>query len=255
MYEIEMHKPTEEFARCWRSAGRHLSNIAEYPVQGWLKDDLVPPFLEHMSFRLGNQLFFVRLVGAENYLEVPGNPTGVMNIAEGCNGHACIMPMRQSGVGWVVDAPGWGLIDAKTGDPIDPVMLVTDEKIEMTEWEIQDLGVQVVRTYVVDQLNYHLMSSQGNPDVDPSIWFVGDDGPEWVVVRAVRSPEMEAPIPENIQDIARSCTHISDIGHFASVSIANSEAFESDYENSEAPPPYRGHELNITFGGLRNIHG
>jgi hypothetical protein len=29
------------------------------------------------------------------------------------------------------------------------------------------------------------MSWQGNPSVDPSIWFVGDSGPEWVVVRAV----------------------------------------------------------------------
>lgn len=255
MYEIEMSEPTEKFARCWSSAGKHLCNIAKYPVQGWLKDDLVPPFLEHMSFRLANQLFFVRLVDAENHLEVPGNPNGVLSIAEGCNGHACIMPMRQSGMDWVVDAPGWGLLDAKSGNPIDPVMLVTDDKIEMTEWEIQDLGVQVVRAHVVDQLNRSIMSSQGNPDIDPSIWFVGDDGPEWIVVRAVRFPEKEAVMPENIQEIGRSCAHICDIGHFASVSIANSDVFESDNEISIAPPPYRGHELKIAFGGLREIHG
>ena len=30
-------------------------------------------------------------------------------------------------------------------DPIDPVALLTDEWIEMTDWELHDLAVQIVR--------------------------------------------------------------------------------------------------------------
>ena len=37
--------------------------------------------------------------------------------------------------------------------------------------------------------------------VNPSTWFVGDAGPEWVIVRAVRYPETEAYYPPNMADI------------------------------------------------------
>ena len=93
----------------------------------------------------------------------------------------------------------------------------------MIDWEVQDFAVQVVRDYIVGKLGRGLMSSQGNPEVDPSIWFVGEDGPEWVVVRAVKYPEKEAALPKNIADIAADCARLSTIGHFASVSVANSK--------------------------------
>ena len=94
MHNIEMHEVTEEFARCWQAAGRHL----QAQVQGkmnWLKASLSPPFLEHLSFRLGNQLFFVRLEPSDSRIRVPASREGLLSIAKGCNGHPCIMPMVQ----------------------------------------------------------------------------------------------------------------------------------------------------------------
>ena len=96
------------------------------------------------------------------------------------------MKKKFLGGSWVAERSGWGLVDARTGALVDPAHLVTDEKIEMTEWELQDFAVQVVRTQLEKEV-CQLMSWQGNPDVDPAIWFVGESkGPEWVVVRAVR---------------------------------------------------------------------
>lgn len=132
------------------------------------------------------------------------------------------MKKKFFGDGWVADVQGWGLVDAKTGKPVNPVELVTDEKMEMTQWELQDFAVQVVG----DQLEkeaYQLMSWQGNPDVDPAIWFVGDSKkPEWVVVRAARYPEKDAVRPVNWNAIAAGCANMSQIGHFASVAFARS---------------------------------
>jgi|TARA_B100000315_G_C14100982_1_gene373722 hypothetical protein len=68
---------------------------------------------------------------------------------------------------------------------VNPVAFISGEKIEMTDWELHDFAVQVVRNYIVESLNRKLMSSQGDPQVNPSMWFVGEEGPEWVVVRAV----------------------------------------------------------------------
>jgi hypothetical protein len=57
MHDIEMHEVSDEFARCWQAAGRHIQIQAQGPLRSWLKANLNPPFLEHLSFRLGNQLF------------------------------------------------------------------------------------------------------------------------------------------------------------------------------------------------------
>ena len=76
MYAIKMHEPSEEFARCWNAAGTHLSVSAQDGFLSWLKADLTPPFLEHLSFRMGNQLFFDRIDDVDKNLRGPGNPGG-----------------------------------------------------------------------------------------------------------------------------------------------------------------------------------
>ena len=250
MYAIEMHEPSEEFARCWSAAGRHLSVSAQDGFLSWLKKDLIPPFLEHLSFRMGNQLFFVRIDDVDGNVRGPGNLGGFRAIAKGCSGVPCRMPMRRTGSGWKPELSGWGLIHDDTGQPLNPVVLISEEQIKMTDWEVQDFSVQVVRDYIVGKLGRELMSSQGNPEVDPSIWFVGEDGPEWVVVRGIRYPEKEAALPKNIADIAADCARWGTIGHFASVSVANSK---DPFDPSGKVPPmplWRGHAMFVNFAGL-----
>ncbi|MEW6669931.1 MAG: hypothetical protein AB1512_32375 [Thermodesulfobacteriota bacterium] len=119
----------------------------------------------------------------------------------------------------------------------------------MTPWELQDMAVQVVRDYLEKQ-GYQLMSWQGNPDVDPAIWFVGDSkGPEWVVVRATRYPEGQASRPANWQAIALQCARLSRIGHFASVAMVSTEQ-RFDSKNEKAIPLWRGHAMHVRFTGL-----
>lgn len=61
MHSIEVQEVTPEFAQCWQAAREHLHSQVQGGIQSWLKADLRPPFLEHLSFVLGNQLFFIRL--------------------------------------------------------------------------------------------------------------------------------------------------------------------------------------------------
>ena len=70
MFDIEMHEVSKEFSRCWQAAGRHLQARTGDGQLGWLKADLTPPFLEHLSFRMGNQLYFIRIE------DVDGRVTG-----------------------------------------------------------------------------------------------------------------------------------------------------------------------------------
>lgn len=248
MYDIEMFEVSDEFASCWRAAGLHIQRQVQGQVP-WLKADLNPPFLEHLSFRLGNQLFFVRLEDVGGKLEVPASRQGLLTIAEGCKGHACLMPMQRERSEWIAARSGWGLIDLRTGRSLDPVSLVSDERIEMTDWELQDFAVQIIRNYLEKQ-DRKLMSYTGCPSVDPSIWFVGDHGPEWIVVRAVRYPKKNAEPPANWRLIAEQCSRLSKTGHFAPVSVANSS---DAFDPTGAVPPmplWRGHGMWVSFEGL-----
>jgi hypothetical protein len=106
-----------------------------------------PPFLAHLSFRLGNQLFCVRVEDVDGNAQGPGTIRGLATAARHANGHACILPMKKKRFcdSWVADLPGWGLLNAATGKPINPVSLVTSEKIVMSPWEVHDVAVQVGR--------------------------------------------------------------------------------------------------------------
>ncbi len=58
MYDVASEEMTPEFLECWRAAGAHLNRQVQDGIQSWIRAQPYPPFLEHLSFRLGNQLFF-----------------------------------------------------------------------------------------------------------------------------------------------------------------------------------------------------
>jgi hypothetical protein len=247
VYDIQMSDVSDEFAKCWQAAASYLEHQAQGPLDSWLRAELNPPFLEHLSFRLGNQLFFIRLEDVEGNLDFPGNPSGLLSVADGCKGHPCLMPMRNRFGQWSPASPGWGLVHARTGVRVDPPALITNELIEMSDWELHDFAVQTVREQI-EKEGREIMSWQGNPSVDPSIWFVGDQGPEWVVVRAVRYPEMDAIPPANWPSITRSCARLSKTGNFASVSVANADD-PFDPSGAGAVPLWRGHGMVVRYMG------
>jgi hypothetical protein len=254
MHDIHMAELTDDFRCCWSAAGQHIQNQAQGSLQSWLRAHLNPPFLEHLSFRLGNQLFYIQLEDVEGQLETPGNLSGLLAIADGCAGHACVMPMQRHGAEWTPTEPGWGLLDARTLKPVNPPALISDAKIIMTDWELQDFAVQVVRAQLEKDVR-KLMSWNGDPRVNPSIWFVGDSGPEWVVVRAVRYPERNAQLPQNLDEVQTHFNKLGYPGHFASVAVANaSDPFEPLATSRRKPLPlYRGHELYVCYEGLQGL--
>lgn len=250
MHSIPTDAASNDFAEAWHAAGRHLQRTAEsYGLQPWwLRQNLHPPFLEHLSFRLGGELFFVRLEGMSS----PGSLEGLIRVANGCKGFPCLMPMLRSSAGWMPVHSGWGLLSAAEpsarlhSEAFDPRSVLTGQVREMTDWEMHDFAVQQVRQHL-EHDGRQVMSSQGDPEVDPSLWFVGPNGPEWVVVRAVRYPETTAPLPRNLAQIATACSRLSRLGNFASVAVASA--------GGAAPTGIlpRGGPMHVRFSGLEPL--
>ena len=243
---------TDDFIQCWHAAGRHLQNqVEEGPV--WIRAHLDEPIMEHLSFRLGNQLFFIRIEDVDGKLKVPGSEEDLVKIAEKCNGHACIMPMRFAFGHWIPAEKGWGLLSQKDRKPVNPPDWVTDEKIEMTDWELHDFAVQVVRQHLM-QSGEQVIGWHSNPELQPSIWL-GGDTPQWIVVQAVRYPE-EAKIPDNIHEIDAAYASKGVKGNFAYVSFANeNQDRDTPLKEGEKPVPlYRGDKAFISYSGLLDIN-
>ena len=171
-FAIPLDEASKAFGECWNAACSHVDERRKTvsrtwphgPFFVWYKAHLRLPFLEHLSFRLGNQNFFVRVEDIEGRVTGPGRREGLLRIADGQKGHACVMPMRHRCDGWTPEAGGWGLLDARTGTSLNPLELVSDEPIEMTDWELHDAGVQFVCQHLESE-RVHIINSQGDPDI------------------------------------------------------------------------------------------
>ena len=69
MHRVPIDTPSHDFIAAWSAAGSHLQSCIPDGSLVWLKARLEPPFLEHLSFRIGNQLFFVRLEAEDGSLK------------------------------------------------------------------------------------------------------------------------------------------------------------------------------------------
>ena len=156
MYEIEMHQVSDEFVSCWRTAMAHLESKGREAIK-WLKSDLIPPFLDHISFRIGNQLFFVRIEDKDNKLDTPSNPDGLKMIADGCNGIACHMPIIRKGVGWEVYISDWGLINPETKALIN-LPFHTDARLHLMNHHVYIHMDSVSRVNVTPVSKYPIQS-------------------------------------------------------------------------------------------------
>jgi hypothetical protein len=249
MYEVNQEPAGEQFRGAWRAAGRHLQRRGEGGIS-WLRADLAPPLAEHLSFRLGNQLFFV-------FIEVRGEGNGpsskelfLRNAAE-ATALPVVLLMESVGGDFQPVHGEWGLRDARTDRTIDPPALVSSELIEMSDWEVHDFAIQIVASQIAKSAG-SVLSKQPSLQMDPSVWFRDKDGPAYVVVRSARFPVTEAQRPANRTAIMASCATLSRRGYFASVAVANAEQ-QTPPASEGAVPLYRGHGMVVRFDGLEPL--
>jgi hypothetical protein len=193
----------------------------------------------------------VRIQDADASLSIPGSMTGLLAIADGCKGHPCIMLMRREGGVWLPISPSWGLVHARSSQPVHRRHWLQPNPIEMTHWELHDFAVQIVRDHLA-KAGRKVMTWVGQPGIDPSLWFVGDSGREWVVVRSVRYPLPRADRPANWDQIVERCARLGKVGHFASVSVASGDETFDPKGAAPVTPLWRGHALLVKYAGLES---
>lgn len=252
MYEIEQGELPQEFTFAWQCAGQHIQKMGQEGVQ-WLRANLNPPIAEHLSFRLGNQLIFV-YVDVDVLPFIGKRKDLFLSVALDARAIPCILRMEYIGGTFEPSNSGWGLVDAITGRLVNPADMVSNECIEMSDWELHDFSIQVVRKHLEND-GKKVLSMQSTLHIDPSIWFEDKNGLCWVVVRSARFPKKKADRPANVEDIKKSCFRMSRVGFFASVLVANADdPFDPFAEkNGNFIPLYRGYGISVSFKGVEPI--
>ncbi|MDR2198392.1 MAG: hypothetical protein LBR53_02850 [Deltaproteobacteria bacterium] len=237
---------SREFLACWTLAAAYVQRLGEKNLS-WFKANLYSPVLEHFSFRLGNQLFFVRLEDSEGRLKIPGNLDDLLEISGECGGHPLVMPMKNNGGIWLPLLSGWGLLNAVTREPVNPQKLSTSEKVEMTPWELHDLAVHSVMASLGGK---KIFSYTNHPDISPSVWYLGPSGVEWIIVRFRSRLQGRGSLPANwIQVCESSLERGCGNGYFAEVSFAGRDLATG--EPLENAPPRRGEDVFISSLSMR----
>ena len=164
--------------------------------------------------------------------------------------------------GWQPQGQSWCLLEPITNLSISPDKLVTTEKIEMSDWEVQDCAVTQVKN-TLEKDGKKIMSWQSDPNLNPSIWFYDDTGTQYVVVCSGRHPQAEASLPENIESIKEECQTYGtrydkktiSKGHFVSVIIADAhDPFDPLAKtNGNFLPLIRGILLNLEISEMESL--
>ena len=214
---------TDDFIDCYRFASNFLFEKGQDVI------NFIPfssfPTPVHTSFRIGNQLFFIHIVDLDDNMETPGSIEGFISICEKFQCLACLLPVRKKNNKWTIENLDWGLIDAKTGDIINPHNLVSDEKLVMSDYEIHQMGVEYVRDFILKKnLGYNISGFIIDPDIRPSISFYKQDTHCCVLVKVSYDPN---PIvkKEEFKDVLEEMksTYPNTIVYFAGVHLLGQE--------------------------------
>ena len=249
MHTVEQDGVSTDFIGAWQAALKHLSVMGGDSIR-WLRAYLDQPFAEHLSFVLGNQLFFVYVQAAE-FQDLPTEEVFLW-CSKQANAIPCRLPMVVAAGEWTRRNQGWGLNHAVTGKPVDPAALVSEELILMTDWEVHDVGIQVVAQHLSRE-NCSVISRQPDPRIFPQLWFDDNGHSFWALVNATRDPAALPRLNEGIRAQAQTMAQeLGSRGFFGSVLVTSCDAVVDDEGNWEnLTPLFRGHPLQVSFDGLQ----
>lgn len=255
MYDIDRPEPSQFFVETRKLVGNWLQQRMDQ-IEGtrWIKGYLTYPAFEHLSFSYKNQIFCIVVDIIDKNTNKSYLPEKTKNLLiKECEKNNLIPCLYKV----LVDNPknptyntlkqysdGWNLFDARSNEPIIPERLGTDDLVEMSEWELNDFAIQIVRNYITDNLNLKILSYQNIVGIDPQLWFMDENSEKhYVIVRYTMYPNKDAKIPTNIISIQNKCKGYE--GFFASVAFCSKEKNPSIL--------YRGQASFISFEGLKKL--
>jgi hypothetical protein len=263
--------PSPEFLRARSVAGNALQTMFQ-ALSGnsppsrdfrWIKAELTFPSFEHLTFGYRNKVFSVLvdvLASGRSSLSAQAR-TRCCDAARHHDLVPCAFPVDGRNLRPL--ASGWNLVHLADGRPVVPEQLAADQRAPMSDWELGNFAIQVVRQHVEQTGRARVLSYCDVPAIDPQMWIEDASGQRaWVLVRFLRL--LRGNENQAFADFGARHPQLARFdGYLAAVSAASSEPVLFDLDGSVIPlsrrfdgtaPLYRGDGFYVKFDGLQRIH-
>lgn len=208
----------------------------------WIQTTLQKPAFQHLCFAYGGNIYSVLIeiqTPQGNYISEQDTDNQIRECADN-DLTACIIPLRIADFKPVVSDVH--LIATDTRLPI--IMQKRSSPVPMSPWEINSLGVQIVRDEIVSQGN-KLLSYCDVLHIEPQIWYEDRYGKRcYVIVDAVVG--IGTKNPEHKLNHNLLMKFIDYDGYYAEVGI-------SDPMDMTSTTLYRDSGFYINYKGLQII--
>lgn len=279
-YLIDRPEPNEIFLRARHIAGSQLQeqfnaynqkNVnSSYDGFKWIKAELTYPSFDNLTFAYKNSVFSVviELIDNKGSSFTKQQKDRLLKACEENNLIPCTFRLdfkekadnflgRLMGNKDQIDyeltpiKQGWNLYDARTNQVIDPLNLASNEKTLMSNWELSNFAIQIVRNDLEKEGN-QILSFCDLPEVNPQIWFKNKNGETgWVIVRHIKN-ENEKDYKDWVGLEERNLQLKPFDGYFASVQLIPSVGWNGV---SEFPTDlFRGEGMYVNYKGLERIY-
>ncbi len=253
MYDIPGSTPSRDFIEALKVAAGRIEAMAARTGMDvrWLTTVPHGLAIEHLSFFVGGQAFFLHLFEVASRAVFPcgGTAEGLLRIARDWNGFACFMPMRRGagpdGMPWEPALSDWSMLDAVSGDAVRPETLALAEPLRVTRWELHDFAVQAVRQ-TLESHGLKVTAWNSDPEVQPAIWIKGPSGrPEWIEVSECLGSPFQAPVSASLREYASNMMDRGFRGWWAPVGFA-----PLVHKPGRPDGLYRGEGASVDYRGL-----
>lgn len=279
-YLIDRPEPSEIYLRARHIAGSQLQDQfnannqksvnSSYDGFKWIKAELTYPSFDNLTFAYKYSVFSVvieliddkgssftkqqkdrLLIACEENNLIPC--TFRLNFKEKADNFMSRLMGNKDQLDYELKPikQGWNLYDARTSQEIDPLYLASNEKTLMSEWELSNFAIQIVRNDLEKEGN-QILSFCDLPEVNPQIWFKNKKGEAgWVIVKHIKN-ENEKDYKEWVGLEDRNPQLKPYDGYFASVQLVPSVGWNGV---SEFPTNlFRGDGMYVNYKGLERIY-
>jgi hypothetical protein len=270
-HQIDRAEPSPQFLKARNMAGCALQEqfkklggkMAPSKDFRWVKAELTWPSFDHLTFAYGNRVFAVLVDPVE------GGRSGIsrqamdrfLDATRENNLPSCVFPIKTETMTPIT--AGWNLFDAVELTPLDPESFDLSGKMVMSDWELRNFAIQIVRDSIAKEDGSEILSFTDVLGVDPQVWFQDSArNRAWVIVR--HCPQITGDEWKEYTELVQSNPQLMPFdGYFAAVSLASSEPVLHDLDGNLIPlsqrftgtaPLYRGDGFHIKFEGLKRIH-
>lgn len=146
---------------------------------------------------------------------------------------------------------GWNLYDARNNKAINPLSLASDELVKMSEWELNNIAIQIVRSRLIRE-GYEILSFCDMININPQMWFKNEWGEScWIIVKHINNDEdMDFRKWLGLEEASPELKSYD--GFFAPVRFSNltNDADKPIFDEDI----FRGCPVNVDYRGLQRVY-